>query len=281
MNNLQVFKNNEFGEVRTIIKGTQPLFLANPLAKILNYSEPAKMLKRLDADEKVEFKSNEVATILGVSFSELGLSKFSPKAVFITESGLYNAILGSEKKEAKKFKRWVTSEVLPSIRKHGMYATDELLDNPDLLIQVATKLKEEKAKNKILELQNKQKEQIIGELKPRADYTDKILKNKGLVTITQIAKDYGMTGTGLNKLLHELKVQYKQSDQWLLYKEHSGKGYTHSETIDIIRSDGRPDIKMNTKWTQKGRLFLYNLLRDKDILPTIEQKTEQEAACSR
>ncbi|QBD85998.1 phage antirepressor protein, partial [Clostridium tetani] len=166
------------------------------------------------------------------------------------------------------------------IRKHGMYAKDELLDNPDLLIQVATKLKEEKAKNKMLELQNKQKEQIIGELKPRADYTDRILKNKGLVTITQIAKDYGMTGTGLNKLLHELKVQYKQNDQWLLYKEHSGKGYTHSETIDIVRSDGRPDVKMNTKWTQKGRLFLYNLLRDNGILPTIEQEAEREFACN-
>ena len=101
---------------------------------------------------------------------------------------------------------------------------------------------------------------------------DRILKNKGLVTITQIAKDYGMSGQAMNKLLHELRVQYKQSDQWLLYREHHGKGYTHSETIDIIRSDGSLDIKMNTKWTQRGRIFLYNLLKENNVLPVIEQE---------
>ena len=120
------------------------------------------------------------------------------------------------------------------------------------------------------------KEQQIAELKPRADYTDSILQNKGLVTITQIAKDYGMTGTALNKLLHELKVQYKQSKQWLLYQCFQDKGYTHSETINITRTDGRPDIKMETKWTQKGRLFLYGLLKRNEILPVIERNETNE-----
>jgi len=129
----------------------------------------------------------------------------------------------------------------------------------------------EQQEKQLLSLENRKKDQIIGELKPKADYTDKILKNKGLVTITQIAKDYGMSGQELNGLLHDLKVQYKQSGQWLLYREHQGKGYTHSETINIVRSDGRPDITMITKWTQKGRLFLYNLLKEHGILPTIEQ----------
>lgn len=124
----------------------------------------------------------------------------------------------------------------------------------------------------VLVLGNKQKDQLIGELKPRADYTDNILKNTGLVTITQISKDYGMTAQEMNALLHELKIQYKQSYQWLLYANHHNKGYTHSETIPIVRTDGRKDIKMNTKWTQKGRLFLYNLLKDNDVLPTIEHK---------
>ncbi len=141
---------------------------------------------------------------------------------------------------------------------------EEVLLNPDTIIQLATKLKEEQA------LVQKQR-QIIGELKPKADYTDLILKNKGLVTITQIAKDYGMSGQKMNQLLHELKVQYKQSGQWLLYKEHQAKGYTHSETVEITRKDGTPDVKMNTKWTQKGRLFLYELLKDSGILPVIEQ----------
>ena len=115
------------------------------------------------------------------------------------------------------------------------------------------------------------KNQVIGELKPKADYTDKILQNKGLVTITQIAKDYGMTGQEMNRKLHELGIQFKQSDQWLLYRKYQGLGYTHSETVDITRADGRPDIKMNTKWTQKGRLFLYNKLKEIGIIPAIER----------
>lgn len=119
--------------------------------------------------------------------------------------------------------------------------------------------------NLVLEQQNK-------ELKPKADYTDRILKNKGLVTIGQIAKDYGMSAQSLNKQLHELGVQYKQSGQWLLYAKHQDKGYTHSETVNIQRSDGTLDITMNTKWTQKGRLFIYGLLKRHDILPVIERK---------
>lgn len=130
----------------------------------------------------------------------------------------------------------------------------------------------EQQEKQILLLESKKKDQIIGELKPKADYTDRILKNKGLVTITQIAKDYGMSGQAMNAILKDLRVQYKQSGQWLLYREHQSRGYTHSETIDIVRSDGRSDITMNTKWTQKGRLFLYDLLKEHGILPIIEQE---------
>lgn len=265
MNNLQIIDQRELLNKNFRIYGDlqNPLFLAKDVAEWLemDVSNASRMIKNIDGDESVTTRHNNTS------------------ATFLTEDGLYEVLMQSRKPIAKKFKKEV-KKILKDIRKHGMYATDELLDNPDLLIQVATELKKEKEERKQLELLNKQKEQIIGELKPRADYTDRILKNKGLVTITQIAKDYGMTGTGLNKLLHELKVQYKQSDQWLLYKEHSGKGYTHSETIDIVRSDGRPDIKMNTKWTQKGRLFLYNLLKDNGILPTIEQEAEREVACN-
>ena len=116
------------------------------------------------------------------------------------------------------------------------------------------------------------KNQIIGELKPKADYYDEILKNPGLVTITQIAKDYGMSGKKMKDILHDLGIQYKQSGQWLLYDKYSKNGYTHSETVDIVRSDGRRDVKMNTKWKQKGRIFLYNMLKEKGIVPMIEQE---------
>ena len=143
--------------------------------------------------------------------------------------------------------------------------------NPDTIIRLATDLKEERVKRARLEEVNFKQQQTIGELKPKADYTDRILKNKGLVTITQIAKDYGMSGRAMNELLHDLDVQYKQSGQWLLYEKHHDKGYTHSQTIDIVRKNGTPDVKMNTKWTQNGRLFLYDLLRSHDVLPIIEK----------
>lgn len=118
--------------------------------------------------------------------------------------------------------------------------------------------------------------QLIGELKPKVDYTDRILQSKSLVTITQIAKDYGMSGAAMNEKLHELGVIYKLGGQWLLYSKYQAKGYTHSETVDITHRDGRGDVKMNTKWTQKGRLFLYEFLKKHGILPVIEQDRDEK-----
>lgn len=120
-----------------------------------------------------------------------------------------------------------------------------------------------------------QQQQVIGELKPKADYVDKILKSDSLVTITQIAKDYGMSGQGMNKVLHDLHIIYSCNKQWLLYSQHQAKGYTFSETVDIPREDGTTKVVMNTKWTQKGRLFLYETLKKRNLLPLIERK-EQE-----
>ena len=143
-----------------------------------------------------------------------------------------------------------------------------MIENP---VERAQRWIEEELERQDLRLATQKQKQVIGELKPKADYTDKILKNKGLVTITQIAKDYGMSGREMNDLLHELGVQYKQSKQWLLYADYHSKGYTQSETFEITRTDGSPDVVMNTKWTQKGRLFLYNLLKENEVLPVIEQ----------
>lgn len=143
-----------------------------------------------------------------------------------------------------------------------------MIDDP---IRRAEKWIEEQKERQILKEINNKKDQLIGELKPKADYTDIILKNKSLMTITQIAKDYGMSGQAMNTLLHDLGVQYFQSKQWLLYSKYHDKGYTHSETVDFFRKDGTPDVKLNTKWTQKGRLFIYNLLKKHNILPVIER----------
>ena len=127
------------------------------------------------------------------------------------------------------------------------------------------------SKNKELKLENNQQKQVIGELKPKADYTDIILRSKGLVTVTQIAKDYGLSARALNSKLHELGIQYKQSGQWLLYSKYHDSGFTKSETYSITRKDGETEARLNTKWTQKGRLFLYDMLKDNGILPTIEK----------
>lgn len=131
------------------------------------------------------------------------------------------------------------------------------------------------SKNLMIEQQGRElemKSQIISELKPKADYTDTILQSKALVNINQIAKDYGMSARKMNRLLADRGVQYKQGKQWLLYRKYHDKGYTSSETVKIVHTDGRTDVVMRTKWTQKGRLFIYELLKDDNILPMIEQE---------
>ena len=190
------------------------------------------------------------------------------KGDFITEPQFYKLAIKANNETAEKFQDWVTSEVLPAIRKHGTYMTDqtieEVLTNPDTIIRLATDLKNERREKLMLAQQ-------VTELKPKADYTDLILSNKTLVTITFIAKDYGMSGLAMNKLLHDLGVQYSQSGVWLLYAKHQTKGWTQSETTEVVRKDGSKKLVMNTKWTQKGRLGLYELLKDNGYLPLIEQ----------
>ena len=256
MTNLQVFKNNEFGAVRTIEINNKPYFCGSDVAKALGYAIPSKAIN---------------THCKGVSKMEVPTKGGVQEMLFISEGDVYRLIAKSKLPSAEKFESWVFDEVLPSIRKHGTYATDELLNNPDLFISVLQDLKKEREEKAKLEGENKIQKQIIGELQPKANYTDVILNNKGLVTITQIAKDYGKSGTAMNDLLHNLGIQYKQGGQWLLYAKYHDKGYTHSNTVDITRSDGTKNIKMNTKWTQKGRLFIYNLLKDNNIYPLIEK----------
>lgn len=142
-------------------------------------------------------------------------------------------------------------------------------NSPEKIMARALKIAE--GKLNVLQLENTQQKQLIGELKPKADYLDQILQSKALVTITAIAKDYGMSAKAFNKKLHELKVQFKQGHQWFLYSEYHNCGYTHSETVEYTHKDGRKDVTMNTKWTQKGRLFLYELLKKNGLVPTIER----------
>lgn len=252
---MKAFNNSEFGQVRTIVLDNEPWLIGKDVAEALGYKDPNQAIrKNVDTDDR-----------LTRLIDGLGQKR---NMVLINESGLYALILSSKLSTAKKFKKWVTSEVLPSIRKHGAYMTDDVIEqalaDPDMIIGLATKLKESRQ-------QLKMKDQIIGELKSKTDYLDQILQSKDLVKITAIAKDYGMSGQAMNKKLHEMKIQYKGGDQWFLYSKYHSEGYTHSETVRFKRSDGRPDTKMNTKWTQKGRLFLYEELKKIGVLPVIER----------
>lgn len=261
MNNLTKW-NFENSEVRTLTIENEPYFVGKDVAEILGYTNPSKALAdHVDEDDKL---NNE-------SLSSLG----QRGGWIINESGLYSLILSSKLPTAKKFKRWVTSEVLPSIRRNGMYATDELIANPDLAIKAFMALKEEREKTKALNETVAVQTQQIAELKPKASYYDVVLNCKDLISVTEIAKDYGKTAQWLNNILHEEGIQYKQGNKiWLLYKKYADKGYTNTKTQTFNGSDGKVHTKVHTYWTQKGRLFIYDLLKKKGVLPLIELSNE-------
>ncbi len=255
MNELQVFNNAEFGSVRTTVIDGEPFFAGKDVAEILGYRDTSDVLKEhVDEEDK-----------LTRCFTDSGQNR---QMYIINESGLYSLILRNQLPKAKQFKRWVTSEVLLAICRHGMYAIDEMLENPDLAIAALTQLKEERARRKELELTAAIQNQQIAELKLKASYYDLILQNKNTVPVTQIAKDYGMSGRRFNELLHDLGIQYKFRKTWLLYQHYANLGYTQSKTFAI---DAEKSV-MHTYWTQKGRFFLYDLLKGEGILPLIERE---------
>lgn len=260
MSELQIFKDAEFGSVRTLTINDEPYFVGKDVAEILGYTNPSKALAdHVDEDDKL---NNE-------SLSSLG----QRGGWIINESGLYSLILSSKMPNAKKFKRWVTSEVLPAIRKHGIYAIDEVLNNPDMLIAALTELKAEREKTKLLTETVAVQKQQISEMKPKASYYDVVLNCKDLVAISVIAKDYGWSANRMNQYLHKKGVQYKQGNKiWLLYQKYSELGYTSTKTNSYSGSDGTVHTKPHTYWTQKGRLFIYELLKSNGILPNIERE---------
>lgn len=261
MNDIKIFENAEFGSVRTVEVEGEPYFVGKDVAEILGYSNPQKAIRdHIDDEDKT---LNESFTVNGTM------------AVLINESGLYSLILSSKLPKAKEFKHWVTSEVLPSIRKHGAYMTDDVLrraiTEPDFLIQLATELKEEQEKRRALESTVAVQSQQITELQPKASYYDVVLNSKDLLSIGKIAKDFGKSAVWLNKWLHEQGVQYKQGEIWLLYQKYAEQGYTNTKTQTYNGSDGAVHTKVHTYWTQKGRLFIYDLLKTNGILPLIER----------
>lgn len=264
MNELKIFENPAFGKVRVVEQGGEPWFVATEVARILGYSQAAKAVRE-------HVKDNHKGV------SEMDTPGGRQKIVIIDEAGLYTLVMRSKLPQAEEFQEWVTAEVLPAIRKTGGYiAGSEKMSDAELmakavLVAQAT-IKERDARIAELETENTVQRQAIADFKPTQEYVDKILASKDVVTTTQIAADYGMSAVQLNMFLAEQRVQRVVGGQWILYKNHMGKGYTKSETIRIKHRDGSEGIKMQTKWTQKGRLFIHNLLTNKGYKANMDKE---------
>lgn len=250
MNTPQIF-NFEQNEVRTILVNDEPYFVGKDVAGVLGYSNTAKAIR-----DHVDIEDRRSERIVHPSGG-------TQDSVVINESGLYSLILKSKLPNARKFKRWVTSEVLPTIRKTGSYT-----NVPQSFAQALRLAADLEEKNQLLE-------QKIAEYEPKISYLDMILSSTDTVATSQIAADYGMSAIALNKLLNELGVQHKVSGQWILYRKHMNQGYTKSHTSEIPKADGGVKVVMNTKWTQKGRIFIYNLLTAEGYYPQMDLLDEK------
>ena len=210
---IKIFKHEKFGNIRTINKNGEPWFVGKDVASVLGYVFPRRALyNHVDEEDKT--------TVL---IQHPG-SNYKSKTMFINESGLYSLILSSKLPQAKEFKRWVTSEVLPQIRKTGAYLTQ--------------------------------------------DFCMRVLNAEGTVTTTQIAQDYGMTAHDLNQILVDMKLVYPCGGQLVLYARYKRRGYAKSETELYARYDGKAGARMVTRWTQTGRMWLYETLKKKGVVPT-------------
>ncbi len=244
--NTQKFENNLFQlEVKT--ENGESLFDVETVARSLGFTQEK------NGKEYIRWETVN-------KYLKKYLSQEVGKNDFISEPMVYKLAFKANNALAEKFQDWLAVEVLPQIRKRGMYATDELLNNPDLLIEVATKLKEERTLRLVAE-------QKVAEMQPKVNYHDIILANKSVTPISFIAKNYGMSAMQMNKLLHDFGIQYRQGKAWLLYAKYQNEGYTHIEMVPV---QGTDNLKPIMKWTQKGHLFLYNFLKEKNILPNIE-----------
>lgn len=254
MKEMQIFENQEFGTVRTVELDGEPWLVGKDVAQALGYSNPRKALAdHVNEEDKGVTKCD---TLGGVQ-----------EMTIINESGLYSLVLSSKLPGAKKFRRWVTAEVLPAIRRTGGYRMPK--DYPSALRALADAEEEKLA----LRAENEQQRQAIAEFQPLRQYIDTILSSTGAIATTQIAADYDISAKQLNKILHEEGLQHCVNGQWILYRRHMGKGYTKSETIPITRSDGRTDTRIYTKWTQKGRILIHEILTRRGILAVMDRQT--------
>lgn len=257
MNEIMIFNNPEFGSIRTVEIDGEPWMVGKDVAAALGYSNPRKALDdHVDPDDKMQGDGVTIRDSIGRE----------QHPTIINESGLYSLVLSSKLPGAKKFRRWVTADVLHAIRKTGGYNIPK--DYPSALRALADAEEQKLA----LLAENEQQKQAIADFQPIKQYVDTILSSTRTLTTTQIAADYDMSAKKLNKILHEDGIQRYVNGQWILYQKYMGKGYTKSKTINITRSDGRPDTVLNTEWTQKGRLMIHEILTARGIQAVMDRE---------
>ena len=250
MNELKIFENTEFGQVRTVTIDNEPWFVGKDVADALGYSDTNKAVAMHveEEDKKLNDKSSS-------SFGQRG-------ATLINESGLYALIFGSRLESAKRFKHWVTSEVLPAIRKHGAYAVDELLNNPDMAIKAFTALKEERERNKLLQADN-------ARMKPKEIFADAVAASKQSILIGELAKLLKQNGydTGEKRLFTYLRdngylIRRKGTDYNAPTQRSMEMGLFEVKETAVTHSDGHTTINKTTKITGKGQQYFINKFLD-------------------
>lgn len=251
----QIFEHEQFGKIRVIGDTENPRFCLSDVCKVLEIGNPSQVKTRLD-DGVI---SNEVIS------DSLGRTQ---SATFVNEDGLYDVVLDSRKPEAKRFRKWITAEVVPSIRKHGFYATPEKVEdivrNPEVFIEhLITAYQRVKTERDELQLQ-------LADAKPKADYTEAVLESDEKLTSELIAKEYGHSARWLHETMKSFDAMYRRGKRhWYMKTPFDKEGYRVSETVMLERGK----TVVNHYWTQKGRWFIYNTLKAHGILPLKERES--------
>ena len=262
MKTIKIFRHEQFGEIRICLADAKELFCLSDVCKALAIGNPSDVKRRLSGRgvDTIETPiKNQYGTVVAQKLS------------YIDEPNLYRCIFQSRKAEAEQFQNWVFEEVLPSIRRNGAYLTDDALahfaEDPDYGIKLLNTLKRERTERLALMKENATLSMENERMKPMADYCAKILACTDTVTVTQIAQDYGMTAQDFNEMLADMGIQYRCGRQWILYSGYKQQGYVQSATTTYTRFDGTKGVRVSSRWTQLGRIFLYERLKGEGVMP--------------
>ena len=259
--NTEIFSCAEFGNLTVLEIDNEPWFVGKEITEKLGYEHSSSAIRN-----HVDSEDTQVLKYRGCANSAQAKlwkgSDYSDKKL-INESGLYSLVLSSKLEGAKRFKRWVTKDILPAIRKTGGYIPhNQNMSEAEIMaaaMQIANKTIEEQRKR--IDMVEKEKENlsnVIAGVAPTVEFAETILESNGTLTATQIGADYGISAIELNSILHEKGIQYKNNGQWILYAKYKDRGYVESKTFYI----GNGDTRTRTVWTQKGRKFIHEILTE-------------------